>query len=525
MIDTKKHGYIVTYFKSTPEGEKILIDLINTLSTLNVYLILGSHTSDVPLEIQKKCDFYFYQELNIVDDRKYSHGIAENNIIEIALKHLQWKGIEWTFKSCYDNIITDTHRFNDWIKDYKYKFVSCQWGDNFLATHSFFANVDFILSNIRFYKTVEEMFSINNVLENCWQYDIEWKSLKNEVFTYGSKSEMFGVNKIDAIGYNYSNFEFWYNSNELKFYLKNNGENYFGDLRIFDYYSDVLIYTESNYRHDSGVTMWIQPPFPEYLNGAKNGFYLELYKDGIIIRKNIMINDFEYKDSLSKRFKLLKYNEVKFNEYSEFNEFKEYEKLGIDLDSIKNYVDIGANYGFSSIPFIKRGIKTYMIDADSSNIDLITKAYGNTSQIKILYKAISDVDGKIKFYNEEGISVVSSIFPTNVFNKTDNRIEVEVDSITPNTLIENYIDEENIDLMKVDIEGAEYKLFSSITDANIKKVNKFMIEFHNNSSKYEVMDIIKKLTKNDFKFKLYNIPLSDTGFVLENSRGFIYAWR
>jgi FkbM family methyltransferase len=523
MTDFKK-GFIVTYFKSTPDGEKILIDLINTISKMDVYLVLGSHSSDVPLEIQKKCDFYFYQELNVVDDRKYSHGVAENNIIEIALQHLKWKGIEWTFKSCYDIIVNDTDRFNDWVKNYEYKFVSCNWGDNFLATHSFFANVDFILNNIRFYKTVEEMFSVNTVLENCWQRDIELSDTKHSVFSYPSKVDMYGDNQIDVVGYNYSNFEFWYNPSEFKFYVKNNGEDYFGDIRIFDYYSDVCLYYEKNFRHDSGITMWISPPMFTYIPLAKNGYYLELYKNGITIRKNIMISDFNYKDPLHKKFRTIKFKESKFNEYIEFDDLMEYSVLNIDTDSIKTFVDIGANYGFSSVPFIRNGVKTYMIEGDVNNAQILNEMYGNSNSIKIIDKVISDIDGEIDLYIDDVYSTISSIFEIDANGKSDNKNKITVPSITPNTLIENYIEEDSIDLMKVDIEGAEYKLFESITDSNLKKVSKLMIEFHINYN-YEVLQILKKLTKNGFYYKLYNLPLDRTDYVIEQNRGFIYAWR
>jgi hypothetical protein len=144
MTDTK-HGFIITYFKSCSEAEKLLIDLVKTINKQNYYLVLASHSADVPLEVQQLCDFYFYQELNVVDDRKYSHGVAESNLIEIALLHLKYKKIEWAYKVCYDVVIKDVSRFKDWIQDYNYGFVSCNWGPNFLCTNSFFANVNFIL--------------------------------------------------------------------------------------------------------------------------------------------------------------------------------------------------------------------------------------------------------------------------------------------------------------------------------------------------------------------------------------------
>jgi FkbM family methyltransferase len=524
MTDTK-HGFIITYFKSCSEAEKLLIDLIKTINKQNYYLVLASHSANVPLEVQQLCDFYFYQELNIVDDRKYSHGVAENNLIEIALLHLKYKKIEWTYKVCYDVVVKDVSRFKDWIQDYNYSFVSCNWGPNFLCTNSFFANVNFILDNISFYNTIEEMFAVNNVLENCWQKNIEDKNLKHEIYSYQDKQTFFGDNKIDTLYYNYNNFDFWFSPEESKFYITNNGPDFYGELRICDYYSDTCMYRSKDFQNGSGITMWIAPPGTHYLSKAKNGYYLEIDTKEVTIRKNILVKDFEYKDPLHKAFKRYKTEDIKYPEYCDFDELSMYEGIDIDIDQIKNFVDVGANFGFSSVPFIKRGIKTYMIDADQYNYSLLKENFDNNKNIKVIGHAISDIDGEISFYMEEGGSVVSSIFEINANgNNPSSRKKITVPSITPNNLIENYIDEDSVDFMKVDIEGAEYIFFETISDENIQKIDKILIEFHNNDN-YEVLSILEKLTKNNFNYKLHNWGYFTDPFIVGNKMGVIYAWR
>jgi FkbM family methyltransferase len=148
--------------------------------------------------------------------------------------------------------------------------------------------------------------------------------------------------------------------------------------------------------------------------------------------------------------------------------------------------------------------------------------WSNSSQIKIIDKAISDTNGIIKFYLEDELTVVSSIFETNALGNDKGRRTVEVDSITPDNLIENYIDESEIDLMKVDIEGAEYQFFESISEKSIQKVNRFIIEFHNNTD-FRIMSILKKLATNGFSYKLSKWQSIDGDFVAENKMGIIYA--
>ncbi len=76
--------------------------------------------------------------------------------------------------------------------------------------------------------------------------------------------------------------------------------------------------------------------------------------------------------------------------------------------------------------------------------------------------------------------------------------------------------------MKVDIEGAEYDFFESISNENIKKIKRFIIEFHRNEN-YKVMEIIKKLTENDFVFKLSKWSPECGDYIVENKMGVIYA--
>jgi FkbM family methyltransferase len=202
--------------------------------------------------------------------------------------------------------------------------------------------------------------------------------------------------------------------------------------------------------------------------------------------------------------------------------FDLYNNFDIELSEIKNYVDVGACYGFAILPFVNNDTKIYMIEPDENNISILSDMWSNNSQIKIIDKAISDTNGIIKFYLEDELMVVSSIFETNALGNDKGRRTVEVDSITPDNLIENYIDESEIDLMKVDIEGAEYQFFESISEKSIQKVNRFIIEFHNNTD-FRIMSILKKLSTNGFSYKLSKWQSSDGDFVAENKMGIIYA--
>lgn len=506
MTDTKI-GFIITYFHSSEEGLQLLIQNLKTLSKENYYLILASH-SPLDKSLQEMCDFYFYQQKNIVDDRKYSHGVAESNLMEICLKHLKDVDINWTYKATYDIEIKDINQFKKWKKE-GYKFVSCNWGNNIICTNSFFSNIDFLLENITFYKTIDEMFYVNNVLENCWEFNFRKNNVLDNIYSFGDKYEFYGPNKIDICFYDYNKIEFWYSENENVFYIKTSEDLDF-NLEIYDYYTDLCLF-KRDLSLSNDIINWVVPPFSDKLKLSKNGFYCEIKIDNKIIRKNILIKDFEYKHKLNK--KLISYKNEKLDFlYGYLNDFEEiYNKL--NLTEIRNFVDLGANYGIASIFFIERDVKTYLIDADTRMVKILESNFGKNSNNKIIDKAIYKIDGEIEFYEDSDCSMISSI------NSSDqnNKIKKIVSCITPNNLIENYIDEDFIDLIKIDIEGAEYELFETITDVNLSKISNLLIEYHDNEN-YRVLEIIKRLTMNNYKFKFIS-----EGYPIESRGGLIYA--
>ena len=164
-----------------------------------------------------------------------------------------------------------------------------------------------------------------------------------------------------------------------------------------------------------------------------------------------------------------------------------------------------------------------MVDADAGNIDLLNETYGNRHNIKIIYKAICDIDGSVDFYNDVHNSLVSSIDPIG-HGGGGARNKVTVPSMTFNTFMDKYLEEDEVDLMKIDIEGAEYSLFRAATEANLKRVKSFLIEFHGNDN-FQIMEIIQKLAKCDFNYRIDNSWGKNDKYMVENKAGIIYAWR
>jgi hypothetical protein len=80
---------------------------------------------------------------------------------------------------------------------------------------------------------------------------------------------------------------------------------------------------------------------------------------------------------------------------------------------------------------------------------------------------------------------------------------------------------DQVDLLKIDVEGAEYEIFESISSDDLKRFKHLLIEFHNNHGG-RINQIIEKIKSANFEIDLRD---DDTRFKanLESERGTIFA--
>ncbi len=144
-----------------------------------------------------------------------------------------------------------------------------------------------------------------------------------------------------------------------------------------------------------------------------------------------------------------------------------------DLNDNSLVIDLGASNGIFSAEITKLYNNTcYAIEP---NVEL----YKNLNQENIisLNYAISNSDGPIDFYisnNYEASSILNDF--ENIW-KSEKKITVQ--GITFKSLLDILkIDNKKIDLLKVDIEGAELDLIESLTNNEVKNIKQITIEFH-----------------------------------------------
>lgn len=140
-------------------------------------------------------------------------------------------------------------------------------------------------------------------------------------------------------------------------------------------------------------------------------------------------------------------------------------------ESISNYIlqeidytnkiclDLGANIGsFTKIALDKGAKKVYAVECDIRNFQKLQDSFGDDSSVDLIHAAVSGLtDETIKIYKSPSSSAhcSTSIINRRRFNNYDT-----VKNINIKELLKKY----NPDIIKVDIEGAEYSILEDLIE-------------------------------------------------------------
>jgi FkbM family methyltransferase len=152
--------------------------------------------------------------------------------------------------------------------------------------------------------------------------------------------------------------------------------------------------------------------------------------------------------------------------------------------------DIGANIGAFTYLVAQKVKKVYSFEPEKNNFKFL-KLNSHFDNVKIFNNAVTNKDGEIKLFFDQGNIGGHSIFNNNQI--LGNPVKVK-------TLdLQKLIDKYKPTILKIDVEGSEY-LFQNI---NFKKVKKIYMEFHLNCTfgnfEAEYIKLKNKLLADEFK--------------------------
>lgn len=170
-----------------------------------------------------------------------------------------------------------------------------------------------------------------------------------------------------------------------------------------------------------------------------------------------------------------------------------------DFSEIRTVVDIGANAGFFSLFSLQRfpNAKVFSYEPFPPNFRLLERQKNANAQRDFFpfRKAVSGSKGKLTFYSNKAsdFSTCASLVPNE-----ERNISLDVEAITLADVFElNKISQ--IDLLKMDTEGAEYETLFSCPDDVLSKVRRICMEVHHiPENGYDVSKLVKFLESKGF---------------------------
>lgn len=297
-------------------------------------------------------------------------------------------------------------------------------------------------------------------------------------------------------------FSFDFNEADNRITIKYKGNKKFNfNVSIRDLTSKAPMYW-FNLPLENPVDYWVIP-IPAHVKKFKNnpnfrGFLIEFYdadSSHLVFGREIIVNTDFYPNIPEFKFNPLDCNYIN---YYEFFVDKCFDSLG--LNNLDTVIDIGANVGlFAKYMYSINAKKVILVEANPYLRESIECHLDNDLEKSVIYmNPIYKEKTKLDFrFSKENSTIGSNVFDASVgeYGKLTNLISC--DSIT---LDEIYRDNNygRISLFKCDIEGGEYPLFESITDDQISLVDRFMVEFHENT-KGQINIIMDKLERNNFE--------------------------
>lgn len=189
------------------------------------------------------------------------------------------------------------------------------------------------------------------------------------------------------------------------------------------------------------------------------------------------------------------------------------------LTNLETVIDIGANVGLFSLYMLKKHNckRIYAIEPTKKAFSQLSDSLRDETNASVHKLAIHNFDGKSKIKSVEDNSTISG-FIDDVHPYTNHNMkEEEVDVVTLNRFMNDH-NLDHVDLIKIDIEGSEYDVIDSLSDVDILKSDRYLIEYHWSKTKN-----IKKMVDR-LKFLGFNI-LNNEDPTFDNDLGFFFAYK
>jgi FkbM family methyltransferase len=243
-----------------------------------------------------------------------------------------------------------------------------------------------------------------------------------------------------------------------------------------------------------GASYWIIPVpihIYDFQNNPNFGGFLIEYKQGDEVISESVIR---FRNVTKKTCRLDTKDPI-FRNYEEFFTDRIYDIMTNSIFKKKIAIDVGANVGLFTEYCLDVGFeKVISIEPNPLAANEFRKMHSENPNVIFSEIALTGDGEDVNLSVNPRNTLVSSIA------KTISENTVLVKSKTLNSLLSDY---DSVDLLKIDIEGAEYDLLDKTNIESLSKADNIILEFHDNNDG-RVNSLIEKLVSADFAVKLYD---------------------
>lgn len=508
-FDTSKKRFFPDRFIFVSEYQKQLFSEINIPADIVEYPIEYKEKNNRDLSLRKlglDPDKLHFLNIGLFTPRK-----NQSEVIQYA-KNLLDENVQFHF------IGNQADNFKWYWEPLMKEFPSnCKWWGERTDVDNFYNAMDFFLFSSKGTTTDKETnplvvresigWNISTLMYNLPVYLGMYNKYKNIVWLDDNfQNNVTLIKKLlhgENIKQNFDdifNVSFDKNGNSLTMGYKKKYKEFFG-IVIKDIDSNASIY-HCEWNCNPGTNYWIMPtPIKTYNfqeEPSFRGFKIELYnwQKQMVSEKEIYIKDIPLVRTL--KLDVLDPFDCLFNNYNEMFVHKKYDCY--KLDQYKTVIDIGANSGLFTKLCLEHGAeKVISVEPNKKCLKNLKHMFKNNENVFVIESGVSDKREKTIFYTTEKNSTIGSFEKSRVMNDYEESF-VESSEINCITLedIFNESKLDKVDLVKMDIEGAEYKIISSLTSETLSKINSFLIEYHDNQNG-NLDNLISKLKNNGFE--------------------------
>jgi len=186
---------------------------------------------------------------------------------------------------------------------------------------------------------------------------------------------------------------------------------------------------------------------------------------------------------------LFRFHFFRVNFFYHLPKYKFFKNLSsLKLDKNSTILDLGANIGNVALYLSDIfGSKIYCYEPNPNCFNYLKKLFKKKKNITIYKKGVSNKSQSQKLYFSENDKNKISFFDGSSYDKEKSNIQTS-NFLTTNTENINKVlsRHKSIDLLKIDIEGWEYKIINTVI-RNLYKIKVVYVELHDSSVKQKIL--------------------------------------